>query len=87
MTAEVETTAPVPEADPEIEFYEPIGVQLADGDSFIFDSYQFIELTGAVAMQSRSGQLFVLTEKLEWVSVEKLHEKPHGALRSIKAKP
>jgi hypothetical protein len=85
---------PAPEAEPEISSIEftPAEVvpwlcqlQLCDGDIFVHNLDQFEALTGAIATQNRAGQLFVLTEKLGWVSVEKLHEKPHGALRSIKA--
>ena len=87
MTAEVQPAAPDDDGDLEIDFveYEPVGVQLSDGDIYIHDATQFLELTGAVATQNKAGQLFVLTESLGWVSVELLNKKPKGgALRSVK---
>jgi hypothetical protein len=50
------------EAEPEV---------LGDGDIYIEDMPEFLERFGAVAVQNRDGQLFVLLgESLKWVSVE-----------------
>jgi hypothetical protein len=44
---------------------------LGDGDIYIEDMPEFLERFGAVAVQNRDGQLFVLLgESLKWVSVE-----------------
>lgn len=91
MTAE--TPAP-DEAEPEISSIEftPAEVvpwlcqlQLCDGDIFVHNLDQFEALTGAIATQNRSGQLFILTAALGWVSVEKLKAPKGSTLHSVKA--
>lgn len=44
---------------------------LGDGDIYIEDMPEFLEKFGAMAVQNRDGQLFVLlAETLQWKSVE-----------------
>ena len=87
MTAEVQPAEPDDDGDLEIDFveYEPVGIQLGDGDIFVHDLDELTRLTGAVATQNTAGQLYILTEALVWISVEELNKKPTGGtLRSVK---
>jgi len=44
---------------------------LGDGDIYIEDMPEFLEKFGAMAVQNRDGQLFVLRkDTLNWVNVE-----------------
>lgn len=60
----------------EIGFEEPGCAQLSDGDVYIADIDSFVAETGALALQVRDGNLFLLTETLEWVNVEALRTRP-----------
>ena len=87
MTTDAQPVVPEDDGDLEIDFveYEPEGIQLSDGEIYIHDAAQFLELTGAVATQNKAGQLYILNTALVWVSVEELNKKPKGGtLRSVK---
>lgn len=61
-------------------------VQLAADDCVIFDIESFCERTGAIAVQMRDGQLFVLNNDLKWLTVESLN-RPKGKLSTVPKEP
>jgi len=82
MSAEDE----LPEDDEELE-YEPRPAMMGDGDVFIEDPIELLEMLGGLAFQVNDGALFVLKkESMKWVNVEDALKQRSTVIQAVKTK-